>query len=128
MNDPDPSGRHLPHPAPIEAYGKGGFRFAAMSHRGSLLCLPQGVWASAVKSPADIDLAALGHVFSPDTVIDHFLIGAGTAPFAVPETLREAFRVRRIVVEAMTTGAAVRTYNILLGERRRIGALLVAVE
>ena len=32
-------------PAPIEAYGKGGFRFAGMSHRGSLLCLPDGIWA-----------------------------------------------------------------------------------
>ena len=36
--------RHLPYPAPIEAYGKGGFRFAGMSHRGSLLCLPDGIW------------------------------------------------------------------------------------
>ena len=32
----------FPRPAPIEAYGKGGFRFAGMSHRGSLLCLPDG--------------------------------------------------------------------------------------
>ena len=31
---------HLPRSAPIEAYGKGGFAFADMSHRGSLLCLP----------------------------------------------------------------------------------------
>jgi uncharacterized protein len=128
MDDPNPPDCHLPHSAPIEAYGKVGFRFAAMSHRGSLLCLPQGLWASAVKTPADIDLAALARVLSPDTAIDHFLIGAGSASFAVPEALREAFRARRIVVEAMTTGAAVRTYNILLGERRRIGALLVAGE
>jgi uncharacterized protein len=123
----DPSERHLPHPAPVEAYGNGGFRFAAVSHRGSLLCLPQGIWASPVKSADDIDTAALARVFSPDTVIDHFLIGAGAATFVVPAPLREAFRARRIAVEAMTTGAAVRTYNILLGERRRIGAVLIAV-
>jgi uncharacterized protein len=42
--------------------------------------------------------------------------------------LREAFRARRIMLESMSTGAAVRTYNILLGERRRIGALLLAVD
>ena len=29
--------RHLPYAAAIEAYGKGGFRFADMSHRGSLI-------------------------------------------------------------------------------------------
>ncbi len=36
---------HLPQAAAIEAYGKGGFRFAGMSHRGSILCLPAGIWA-----------------------------------------------------------------------------------
>jgi uncharacterized protein len=124
----DESGRHLPRPAPIEAYGKGGFRFADMSHRGSLLCLPQGIWASAVMSAAEIDVAALSHVFAPDASVDHFLIGTGKDPFSLPQQVREAFRARHIALEAMTTGAAVRTYNILLSERRRIGALLVAVE
>jgi uncharacterized protein len=124
----DGPGRHLPYPALIEAYGKGGFRFAAMSHRGSLLCLPHGIWASDVTSAAEIDLAALSLVLTADTVIDHFLIGTGNDPFLLPEPVRDAFRARRIVLEAMTTGAAVRTYNILLGERRRIGALLIAVE
>ena len=42
---------HLPQPAPIEAYGKGGFRFGGMSHRGSLLCLPDGIWAWPVDRP-----------------------------------------------------------------------------
>lgn len=29
-----------PYQVPIDAYGNGGFRFADMSHKGSLLCLP----------------------------------------------------------------------------------------
>ena len=102
-----------------------------MSHRGSLLCLPNGIWASDVKSVDEIDEAALALVLNPATpeaTIDHFLIGAGRDFPAMPSSLREAFRARRIALEAMTTGAAVRTYNILLGERRRIGALLVAVD
>jgi uncharacterized protein len=119
---------HLPNPAPIEAYGNGGFRFGGMSHRGSLLCLPNGIWASHVKSVGEIDEAALALAFAPDVAIDHFMIGGGTDFPTMPPALREIFRVRRIALEAMTTGAAVRTYNILLGERRRIGALLVAVE
>jgi uncharacterized protein len=40
---------HLPQPAPIDAYGDGGFRFAGMSHRGSLLCFPDGIWAWPVQ-------------------------------------------------------------------------------
>lgn len=124
----DAADRHLPHPAPIEAYGKGGFRFGGMSHRGTLLCLPQGIWASPITTVGDIDLAALSRALGPEAAVDHFLIGAGQDPFVLPAALREPFAARRIVLEVMTTGAAVRTYNILLGERRRIGALLVAVD
>jgi len=124
--------RHLPTPAPIEAYGNGGFRFGGMSHRGSLLCLPSGIWASRVTAVQDIDDVSLAFVFAPglapELAVDHFLIGAGKEIYAVPPSLREAFRTRRIALEAMTTGAAVRTYNILLEERRRIGALLLAVD
>jgi uncharacterized protein len=125
------AGRHLPDPAPIDAYGNGGFRFAGMSHRGSLMCLPNGIWASPVKSVSEIDETALALALepaAPEAAIDHFLIGTGNDFLAMPASLREAFRARRIVLESMSTGAAVRTYNILLGERRRIGALLVAVD
>jgi uncharacterized protein len=124
----DEAGRHLPHAAAIDAYGKGGFRFAGMSHRGSLLCLPHGIWASAVTAASAIGLADLSRAFAPEAVVDHFIVGTGAEPVAMPQFLRDAFRERHIVLEAMTTGAAVRTYNILFGERRRIGALLIAVE
>jgi uncharacterized protein len=99
-----------------------------MSHRGSILCLPHGIWASEVTAAGEIDAAAVSLALADDAAIDHFLIGTGKEPFLVLPDLRDAFRRRRIVLEAMTTGAAVRTYNILLGERRRIGALLIAVD
>jgi uncharacterized protein len=121
---------HLPNAAPIDSYGNGGFRFAGMSHRGSLLCLPVGIWASPVRSAGEIDEAALALALepgTPDAAVDHFLIGTGKDLIPVSPALREAFRARRIAVESMSTGAAVRTYNILLGERRPVGALLVAV-
>jgi uncharacterized protein len=118
---------HLPRAALIDAYGKGGFRFADMSHRGSLLCLPGGIWASAVTSPDQIDEAALALVFASASEIDHCLIGTGVNMVPLAPALRERFRAHTIVAETMATGAAVRTYNILLGERRRVAALLIAV-
>jgi uncharacterized protein len=57
-----------------------------------------------------------------------FLIGADRNPWRIPDRLRERFRVAGISVDAMTTGAAAQTYNILLGENRRVGAGLIAVE
>jgi uncharacterized protein len=119
---------HLPYPAPIEAYGNGGFRFGGMSHRGSLLCAPSGIWASPVTAAAEIDENSLALVLNETPVIEHCLIGTGSDPWTMPSRLRELFRARHIAIETMTTGAAVRTYNILLGERRRIAALLIAVE
>jgi uncharacterized protein len=118
---------HLPRPAPIDAYGEGGFRFSGMSHRGSLLCFPDGIWAWPVMSVAELNETALRAAFDRSDHLDFFLIGAGRDPWAVPEGLRQRFRELSLSVDAMPTGAAVRTYNILLAENRRVGAGLIAV-
>jgi uncharacterized protein len=119
--------RHLPQPAPVEAYGNGGFRFGGMSHRGSLLCFPDGIWAWPVTSVAELTASALESAFARADELDFFLIGGGRDPFVLPERLRQRFRDASLSVDAMPTGAAVRTWNILLAERRRVGAALIAV-
>jgi uncharacterized protein len=122
-----PEAPHLPRSVPIEAYGKGGFHFAEMSHRGSLLCLPEAIWAWPVSRPQEIDRAALDRVFAAAPAIDTLIIGTGTEVWLPPAELREALRTVKIVLEAMQTGPAIRTYNIMLGERRRVAAGLIAV-
>ncbi len=117
---------HLPRPAAIEAYGKGGFRFADMSHRGSILCLPAGIWAWPVAKPEEISEESLARVFSSG--VELFLLGTGKQPWFMPEKLRWRFRDARIGLEVTPTGPAVRTYNILFGERRKIAAALIAVD
>jgi uncharacterized protein len=119
---------HFPRPAPIEAYGKGGFRFAGMSHRGSLLCLPDGIWAWPIVAPEELTEDVLGPALARSGSLDAFILGTGAAPWMVPQAIRERFRAAGIAVDAMTTGAAVRTYNIMLGENRRVGAGLIAVD
>jgi uncharacterized protein len=118
---------HYPHQAPVDAYGNFGFRFAEMSHRGSILCLPTGIFAWPVASASGIDLDALAAALAPDLGLEVFLIGAGEAPQSASPELIAAFRDRSIVVEIMGTGAAVRTYNVLLADGRAVGAALVAV-
>jgi uncharacterized protein len=118
--------RHLPQAAAIEAYGKGGFRFADMSHRGSVLCLPQGIWAWPVTEPAQITEESLARVFSSG--IELFMLGTGKQPWFMPEALRWRFRDARIGLDVMPTAPAVRTYNILFAERRKVGAALIAVD
>ena len=118
---------HLPRSAPIEAYGNGGFAFADMSHRGSLLCLPEAIWAWPVARPGDIDRASLQRVFDAAAGIDTLIIGTGTEVWLPPAELREALRRVRVVLEPMLTAPAIRTYNIMMGERRRVAAALIAV-
>lgn len=118
---------HLPRSAPIDAYGNGGFAFAGMSHRGSLLCLPDAIWAWAVTRPEEIDKASLAPVFAAANGIDTLIIGTGTGVWLPPSELREALRAAGVVLDAMQTGPAIRTYNIMIGERRRVAAALIAV-
>jgi uncharacterized protein len=118
---------HLPRSAPIEAYGKGGFAFADMSHRGSLLCLPDGIWAWPVTEPRQIDQYSLERIFAKANIIDTLIVGTGTEPWIAPKALRDALRAVHVVLDAMQTGPAIRTYNIMMGERRRVAAALIAV-
>ena len=118
---------HLPRRVPIDGYGHGGFRFGGMSHRGSLLCLPSGLWAWPVKQVADVDTASLAPVFAEADAIGLFLLGTGGG-WAMPDALFDRFHALKINVEISRTGTAVSTYNILLGEGRRVAAGFIAVD
>lgn len=118
---------HLPRSATIDAYGNGGFVFAGMSHRGSLLCLPHAVWAWEVTRPEQIDQYSLQRVFDAANSIDTLIVGTGTTVWLPPPELRVALRAVRVVIDQMQTGPAIRTYNIMIGERRRVAAALIAV-
>jgi uncharacterized protein len=121
--------RRLPWLAPIDAYGNGGFRFADMSHRGSLLCLPSGMRAWPVAASAEIDVRSLAPVMAEAGEIDILVVGAGSAPWSPPAPLKAALREAGISgVEILQTGAAVRIFNIVLAERRRVAAALIAVD
>ena len=97
-----------------------------MSHRGSLLCLPDGIWAWPVTTIDAMTAATLAQVFARSGNLDFFILGAGSEPWIAPEPLRARFRAAQISLDVMTTGAAVRTYNVMLMESRRVGAGLIA--
>ncbi len=132
MSDPlDPQVRdaHYPRRAPIDSYGNGGFRFADMSHRGSLLCLPSGIygWSASAEAPFAGDRLSIAFE-EPATELRFMLFGTGVDLRRVPAALLDRFRKAGISCDAMSTGAAVRTYNIMLAEGRPVGAALVAVD
>lgn len=124
---PAPKGGFLPGQHAIDGYGAGGFRFGGMSHRGSILALPSGVYAWDVISPEDLTLAAFSRVLAePKGAIEHLLIGTGSRMLPLFD-LRAALRAAGIPAEPMATDAAARTYSILFDEKRRVAAALLAV-
>jgi uncharacterized protein len=119
--------RHYPGRAPIDGYGQGGFRFAGMSHRGSLLIVPSGIYAWNVFDPREISERSLTRVFAEADQIDLLMIGSGRDPVAIPIALRERCKEAKISIDIQPTGGATSTYNVLLDENRRVAAALIAV-
>jgi uncharacterized protein len=117
-----------PSRAPIDAYGNGGFRFAGMSHLGSLLVLPSGMHRWDVSDLASLKPEDFALVFAEAGGIDFLLLGTGTAMSRPPKTVIAAFAERKLPIDFMSTGPAVRTYGVLLAEKRKVAAAFIAVQ
>ena len=111
----------------IDSYGNGGFRFAGMSHRGSILVLPTGVQSWPVPRKESINVASLTAVILEASQIDVLLVGTGDASLPPNAPFAQALREQGISVEVMDTAAATRTYNLMFSQGRRVAAALVAV-
>ena len=91
------------------------------------MCLPDAIWAWPVTKAAEIDESTLSRVFGAANAIDTLIVGTGTEVWVAPRRLREALRAIDVGLDSMQTGPAIRTYNIMIGERRRVAAALIAV-
>ena len=118
---------HFPGRAPIDAYGNGGFRFADMSHRGSILCLPSGIYGWDAKEGDALTVALFQKVLAETGGIEVLLVGTGRDLLPLPKDLKAALKEKGIGSDPMSTGAAVRTFNIMLSESRAVAAALIAV-
>lgn len=126
MTETPQSVPRYPGIAPIDAYGNGGFRFAGMSHRGSILCLPEAIEAWAPVSIDEATPTSFAAIFAAKDRIDFVLLGTGEAHRRPSAEVRAAFAAAGLGLDVMGTGAAARTYNILIAEGRRIAAALIA--
>jgi uncharacterized protein len=118
---------HFPGRAAIDGYGAGGFSFAGMSHRGSILALPSGI-SSWNADPAALAPEDFAKVLAEQGEVDFLLIGMGLAMARPPRPVRAALEAAGLIYDAMATGHAVSTYNLLLEEKRRVAAALIAVD
>jgi uncharacterized protein len=117
-----PRGRQL-----IQAYREGGFTVAGVRYEGSLLVLPERTLAWPVDALSVVSFESMVPLTLADPAIELLILGCGPKFALAPPALRDGLRGHGIVVEAMATAAACRTYNVLLAEDRRVAAALIAI-
>lgn len=117
-----PQGRQV-----IESYGPGRFRISGVTHSGSVLVFPERAIAWPVGAMADLSLDALSVVRAAAPAVEILLIGCGPRLTPLPGKVRSALRAEGIGCDVMDTGAACRTFNVLLAEARRVAAALIAL-
>ena len=110
----------------ITGYGNGQFKISGEVYANSILVFPDRTVVWTVKGH-NITIESLNVVIEEEGEVDILLIGSGKQQMVLPNPLRAALKEVGISVEMMDTGAAVRTYNVLLAEGRRVAAALIAV-
>ena len=117
-----PEGRQV-----IESYGDGRFRVSGVPLEGSLLVLPTATFPWPAVDPVGITLDSLGPLLGADPPVEILLVGTGRRLVPLHPMLKARLRERGIGADPMDTGAACRTYNVLMAEGRRVAAALIAV-
>ena len=114
----------LRQPPAIEAYGAGGFRVEGVRFEGSVVILADEVtsWSGQLEA-GDLDAV----IAAGPGVVELLILGMGRALAPPPRQLRQAVRDAGIGLEVMTTSEAVRLYNLLASDGRRVAAALIAV-
>ncbi|MEH6547757.1 MAG: Mth938-like domain-containing protein [Sneathiella sp.] len=111
----------------INGYGDGGFRVSGVKYGGSVVVLPEKTLLWDVDTIEDLSVESLSALNGEDVKVEILLIGCGSNMAFIDTDIRNSCRDKGIVIDAMDTGAAVRTYNVLLLEGRQVAAALVAV-
>jgi uncharacterized protein len=105
----------------VERYGPAGFRIAGIIYKSPVLVFPERTieWpGGALNEPG---LSAI----IEDGAIELLLLGLGRRIAPVPPALRQTLKLHGIAVEPMDTGAACRTFNVVVAEDRRVAAALL---
>jgi uncharacterized protein len=111
----------------IQGYGEGGFRIAGQDYQGSVFVFPERTLSWAPRHMEALNEASLAEAIACAAEIELLLIGCGAVQGFISPSLRKALRAHGLVIDAMDTGAACRTFNILLAEERRVAAALIAI-
>ncbi len=118
----------LPEPGQqlVNSYGDGGFRISGVRYEGSVLLFPDQTQPWPITSIENLTEDSLEAVMAAEPAVEILLVGCGANMAFIEEEIRRPLREKGITIDSMDSGAAVRTYNVLLLEGRRVAAALIA--
>ena len=112
----------------IDSYGAGGFRIGGKRVEGSVLILDDRVSPWPVPSLSVLTVEAFEPVLvAGRDAVEFVLLGTGSATAPPPKAVRAMLREASFGLEVMNTVEAVKLYNVLARDGRRIAAALIAV-
>ena len=112
----------------VQAYGNGGFRITNQRYEGAVLVLPERTLAWPVPDFEALGLSDFEALRTGNPKVELLLLGTGASMRPLAPELAAGIRDWGIVTDAMDTGAACRTYNVLLLEDRRVAAALLPID
>lgn len=107
----------------VDRYGADGFQVSGQSYSTAIMLRADACQAWHPSHPLSLDCFAAASDFLQGC--DVVLLGSGAKAAFLAPSMRAALKDMGLSVEVMDTGAACRTYNVLLGDGRKVGALLV---
>jgi len=111
----------------IEAYRPGHFRISGVDHATSVIVTPERTLAWDRDDIAGLTTDDFAVIVAADPPVDVLLVGCGRNLVPLPKIIQEGLRQAGIGADVMDTGAACRTYNVLVSENRRVAAALIAL-
>lgn len=113
----------------IAAYGDGRFRITGVAWECPILILPEQTqeWHGVTEPANAYPLESLAPLLDFQPAIEFLIIGTGKRLVPLAGSFRRSLQERGISVDMMDTGAACRTFNVLLTEERRVAAALLPV-
>ena len=111
----------------ITGYGNGGFKINQQFTQGSLLVFPNETLSWNVSFERDLTPADFEQVLQRSAEIEILLIGTGKTMRPISPEIKSMLKAKKIAVDVMDSGAACRTYNVLMSEERKVAAAVIAV-
>lgn len=108
----------------ISGYSDTGFRVAGKVQDGAVLVSSVYAEPAPIKTFEALDGDSVKRIAAALGPLDVLLIGTGKSMKLLPSAIRAAFEQHSVPVDVMDTGAAARTYNVLVMEDRRAACLL----